>query len=85
MVEVMGHKLVTHHPVIEPVSATEPGTEICDAETGALKPAYHLPEIDPETRKECETRNRREWPETEIRALAIVLLFNTAIQAAAQS
>jgi len=33
MVEVVGHKLVTHHPVIEPVSAAEPGTEICDAET----------------------------------------------------
>src|SRR6266481_4251664 len=31
MVEVVGHKLVTHHPVIEPVSAAEPGTEICDA------------------------------------------------------
>jgi hypothetical protein len=34
MVEVVGHKLATHHPVIEPVSVTEPGTEIYDAETG---------------------------------------------------
>ena len=25
MVEVIGHKLATHHPVIEPVSAAEPG------------------------------------------------------------
>jgi len=26
LVEVIGHKLATHHPVIEPVSAAEPGT-----------------------------------------------------------
>jgi hypothetical protein len=32
VVEAFGHKLETHHPVIEPVSAAEPGTEICDAE-----------------------------------------------------
>jgi hypothetical protein len=44
MVEALGHKLGTHHPVIEPVSAAEPGTEICDAETGTQKPAYHLAE-----------------------------------------
>jgi hypothetical protein len=31
-------------------SNAEPGTEICDAETGTLKPAYHLAEINPETR-----------------------------------
>jgi hypothetical protein len=47
MVEAIGHKLATHHPVIEPVSAAEPGTEICDAETGTQKPAYHLAEITP--------------------------------------
>jgi len=35
MVEVVGHKLATHHPVVEPVSAAEPGTEISDAETDA--------------------------------------------------
>src|ERR1700726_3784378 len=33
---------------------TEPGTEICDAETGTQKRAYRLAEIDPETRWECE-------------------------------
>src|SRR5882672_2861656 len=37
MVEAVGHKLETHHPVIEPVSAAEPETEICDAETGHAK------------------------------------------------
>jgi hypothetical protein len=55
VVEVVGHKLATHHPVIEPVSAAEPGTEICDAETGTQKPAYHPPEISPETRRECDS------------------------------
>ena len=50
MVEAVGHKLATHHPVIEPVSAAEPGTEICDAETGTQKPTYHLAETNPETR-----------------------------------
>ena len=39
VVEVVGHKLATHHPVIEPVSVTEPGTEIYDAERGATKAA----------------------------------------------
>ena len=48
---MIGLKLVTHHPVIEPVSATEPGTEISDAETDAQRPPYHLAEIDPETRR----------------------------------
>ena len=32
VVEAVGHKLATHHPVIEPVSAAEPGTEICDGD-----------------------------------------------------
>ena len=50
MVEAVGHKLETHHPVIEPVSAAEPETEICDAETGTQKPTYHLVETNPETR-----------------------------------
>jgi hypothetical protein len=27
MVEIVGLKLVTHHPVIEPLSAAAPGTE----------------------------------------------------------
>jgi hypothetical protein len=40
MVEVIGLELETHHPVIEPVSAAEPGTEICDAETGTQKPRH---------------------------------------------
>ena len=50
VVEAVGHKLATHHPVIEPVSAAEPGTEICDAETGTQKPTYHLAETNPGTR-----------------------------------
>jgi hypothetical protein len=54
VVEAIGHKLATHHPVIEPVSAAEPGTEICDAETGPQKSAYPLAETNPETRRECE-------------------------------
>jgi hypothetical protein len=41
-----GHKLATHHPVIEPVSAAEPGTEICDAETGTQKLVYRSAEIN---------------------------------------
>jgi hypothetical protein len=31
---IVGLELETHHPVIEPVSAAEPGTEACDAVTG---------------------------------------------------
>jgi hypothetical protein len=34
VVEVIGLKLATHHPVIEPVSAAEPGTEICEEMAG---------------------------------------------------
>jgi hypothetical protein len=63
MVEIVGHKLMTHHPVIEPVSITEPGTEIYDAETGAQTPPFCLAETNPETRRECEKpafwRNKR--------------------------
>jgi hypothetical protein len=55
MVEAVGHKLATHHPVIEPVSAAEPGTEICDAETGTQKPTYHLAETNPETRRSAKS------------------------------
>jgi hypothetical protein len=55
MVEAVGHKLATHHPVIEPVSAAEPGTEICDAETGSQKPTYHLAETNPETRRSAKS------------------------------
>jgi len=32
VVETVGHKLMTHHPVIEPVSVPTAGTEICDAD-----------------------------------------------------
>jgi hypothetical protein len=32
VVEVVGHKLETHHPVIELVSAAEPVTEVSDVE-----------------------------------------------------
>jgi hypothetical protein len=35
VVEKVRLKLVTHHPVIEPVSGPAPGTEICNAETGS--------------------------------------------------
>ena len=63
MVEIVGHKLMTHHSVIEPVSITEPGTEIYDAETGAQRPPYRLAETNPEARRECEKppfwRNKR--------------------------
>jgi hypothetical protein len=55
MVEIVGHKLMTHHSVIEPVSITEPGTEIYDAETGAKTPPYRLAETNPETPRECES------------------------------
>ena len=55
MVEIVGHKLMTHHPVIEPVSITEPGTEIYDAETSAKTTAVSLAETNPETRRECES------------------------------
>jgi hypothetical protein len=55
VVEALGHKLETHHPVIEPVSAAEPGTEICDAETGTQKAAYHPAEINPETRRSAKS------------------------------
>ena len=57
MVEVVGHKLVTHHPVIEPVSAAEPGTEICDAETGCQK----SPLRRANAHRDKDLRN--EWPE----------------------
>jgi hypothetical protein len=49
VVEIVGLKLVTHHPVIEPVSAPAPGTEISYAETGRQKPAHHLAETASET------------------------------------
>ena len=52
VVEALGHKLATHHPVIEPVSVTEPGTEIYDAKTSAQRPPYRLAETNPETRRE---------------------------------
>jgi len=49
MVEVIGLKLVTHHPVIEPVSAPAPGMEISYAETGSQNPTFRLTETDAET------------------------------------
>ena len=57
MVEVVGHKLVTHHPVIEPVSGPAPGTEISYAETGSQNLAFRLAETDAETRRERESPN----------------------------
>jgi hypothetical protein len=29
VVEALGHKLATRHPVIEPVSAAKPGSSLC--------------------------------------------------------
>src|SRR3981189_3833292 len=57
MVGIVGHKLMTHHPVIEPVSITEPGTEIYDAETGAKTPPYRQAETNPETPRESGRRH----------------------------
>jgi hypothetical protein len=51
VVEIVGLKLVTHHPVIEPVSDPAPGTEILDAETGRQNPAICQAETDSKTRK----------------------------------
>ena len=50
MVEVVGHKLKTHHPVIEPVSDSESGTEFFDAETEGPDPPFCLAETHAETR-----------------------------------
>jgi len=35
--------------------SAEPGTEICDAETGTQKPTYHLAETNPETRRSAKS------------------------------
>src|SRR5450755_576109 len=35
--------------------AAEPGTEICHAETGTQKPAYHLAETNPETPRSAKS------------------------------
>jgi hypothetical protein len=51
MVEVVGHKLKTHHPVIEPVSDIRVGTEFFDAETEGPDPPFCLAETDAETRR----------------------------------
>jgi hypothetical protein len=48
-VETAGLELVTHHPVIEPVSAPALGTEISYVETGRQKSAHHLAETASET------------------------------------
>jgi hypothetical protein len=47
MVEALGHKLETHHPVVEPVSPLSRERKFATA--------YHPPEISPETRRECES------------------------------
>jgi hypothetical protein len=49
MVKVVGLKLVTRQPVIEPVLAPAPGTEISCAETGPQNPTFRLTETDAET------------------------------------
>jgi hypothetical protein len=59
MVETVGLKLVTHHPVIEPVSDPAPGTEICNAETGSQIPAHYPVETDSKTRGDRENPHFR--------------------------
>jgi hypothetical protein len=49
VITLNGSKLVAHHPVIEPVSAPAPGTEISYAETGSQNPTFRLTETDAET------------------------------------
>src|SRR5258707_12911504 len=50
MVEVVGHKLKTHHPVIEPVSAIRVGNGIFGCRDGGSRSAFCLAETDAETR-----------------------------------
>jgi len=51
MVEVVGHKLKTHHPVIEPVSDIRAGNvNFFDAETEGPDPPFCLAETDAGTR-----------------------------------
>jgi len=54
MVEVVGHKLKTHHPVIEPVSDIRVGTEFFDARRRVPDPPFCLAETDAETRTNSE-------------------------------
>ena len=53
MVELVGHKLKTHHPVIEPVSDSESGTEFFDAETRVQIRLFVLQRL---TRRQGRTR-----------------------------
>src|SRR5258706_4987436 len=50
MVEVVGHKLKTHHPVIEPVSDIRVGNGIFRCRDGGSRSAFCLAETDAETR-----------------------------------
>jgi hypothetical protein len=56
MVEVVGLKLATHHPVIEPVSATRAGNGNLRCRHGCAKAAVLPAEIDPATRRGGKTR-----------------------------
>jgi hypothetical protein len=49
MVEALGHKLATHHPVIEPVYSADGNLRCSDRHAKAC-----LAETNPETRRECE-------------------------------
>jgi hypothetical protein len=49
MVKVVGLKLVTHQPVIEPVSAPAPGTEIFLRRDSPQNPILRLTVTDAET------------------------------------
>jgi hypothetical protein len=51
MVEIVGLKLATHHPVIEPVSATRAGNGNLRCRHGCAKAAVLPAEIDPATRR----------------------------------
>ncbi len=59
MVETVGLKLVTHHPVIEPVSALRRERKFLPQRQARQEPARHLAETDSETRRKRESRDSR--------------------------
>ena len=72
MVEVVGHKLKTHHPVIEPVSDIRVGNGIFRCGDGGPDPPFCLAETDAEkdelekarcSRDKCGYRPRSSIPE----------------------
>jgi hypothetical protein len=59
MVEVVGLKLVTHHPVIEPVSAPRRERKFPMQRQAGESRAHHLAETESETRRERESPHFR--------------------------